>query len=146
MRVRNLKKTLVHPHIIISGGSLCTHCRPRRWFFDKWFLSFFNFPHSTYPDYVHGPCYIISRGTLIKLLDSYLYVRHFPFEDIFFTGLMAKFYLNISLTSIEVHIERHKSCVANVYQRKLIASHTHTLHEIQKCWSIVLVNQRKPFA
>ena len=46
-----------------------------------------------YPDYATGLCYIVSRNTVNKLIESQPYVRMIPNEDVYFTGMVAGMFL-----------------------------------------------------
>ena len=122
------------------GGSICSFCRPRRAFFDQWAISVFVYPHPFYPDYTHGPCYIISRKTVAKLILAYPFVRAIPYEDVFFTGIVTGMYLKIPRTSIEGNMGYNGRMPYDLeqYATRLISSHKHKEDQVETWWTSVM--------
>lgn len=128
------------PQVEFLGGSVCSLCRPRRAFFNQWAISVFIYPHPFYPDYTHGPCYVISQNTAQKIVLAYPFVRMIPYEDVFFTGIVAGMYLKTPRTSVDGMMGYSGRMEFNrkQYATKLIYSHKHSAEEVIKMWLGVL--------
>ena len=122
------------------GGSVCRYCRPRRAFFDQWAVSYLAYPHAFYPDYTHGPCYVISRKTVEKLVLAFPYVRMIPYEDVFFTGIVTGMYLKTPRTALEGNMGYSGRMEYDLerYATNLISSHKHPESQVEKWWNDVV--------
>ena len=83
---------------------------------------------------------MISRTTILKLVHSSPYVRIIPFEDVYFTGIVAGMFLHLRITNMEgIHTGYESGLLAwnqkdYPVSSRLIASHPHSKHEIIKWW------------
>jgi hypothetical protein len=55
-----------------------------------------------YPNYIAGPCYILSGNIVETLYNATFSVPLFPLEDVYLFGLVALQHLNLTLTNIPV--------------------------------------------
>jgi len=130
---------LSDPDFEFVGGSICENCRPRRAFFDQWAISYLIYPHPVYPDYTHGPCYVISRRTVGKMVLSQPYVRMIPYEDVYFTGIVAGMYLKTRRVNIPgfMGYSGRMSYDLEQFATTLIATHKHSIQEVERWWGKV---------
>lgn len=63
--------------------------KPLRTVGHKWYMSYEEYPSSTYPDYFDGLGYILSMTLLKRILNIYPFVRFISLEDVFI-GLCLK--------------------------------------------------------
>ena len=120
-----------------AGTNTCTHaCSPSS--------LLFVYPHLFWPDYTTGGCYVISRKTVGKILVAQPIVHMIPFEDVYFTGLAAGMFLNTRRTSIPgcLSYDGRMEFDVKQYATKLIASHNHGIHEIERWWTGVTVYRK----
>ena len=97
-----------------------------------------------YPDYTHGPCYVISRTIVGKLILAQPYVRMIPYEDVYFTGLVTGMYLKTRRTNIPgfMGYDGRMEFDLEQYATNLIASHKHSIQEIERWWAKVTAYRR----
>lgn len=50
---------------------------------DKWHVTFEEYPHDIYPDYMGGPGYVLSYMAAHKVVDASYKVPFIPMEDVF---------------------------------------------------------------
>jgi hypothetical protein len=53
-----------------------------------------------YPDYVGGPCYVLSVNIVPRLYEASFSVPLFPFEDLYLTGLVGHQNLKMTMSDI----------------------------------------------
>ncbi len=107
------------PKVFIAG--MFAYVEPKRTN-SEWEVDIINFPYSYYPYYAKGPTYVISTEAVKKILQVSGFVRYFPIEDIYITGL-CRLAVNIPAVNIQgilVPVRKAVSChvtkVLNVNQ------------------------------
>uniref|UniRef100_A0A7I4YTK4 Hexosyltransferase n=1 Tax=Haemonchus contortus TaxID=6289 RepID=A0A7I4YTK4_HAECO len=68
---------------------LCVLCPPFRNESDKWYISRQYWGRRTYPTYCHGSFYLLGRSAAQGILRETRYFEPIPFEDVFYTGILA---------------------------------------------------------
>jgi len=131
---------VINQNIDFIGGSVCSNCMPRRSFHDQWAISYLDYPYTFYPDYTHGPCYVMSQRSAFRLLLSSPYVRMIPYEDVYFTGIVAGMYVKTPRTSVPGFLGYNGRVAYDTeyYATNLIASHKHDILEVQGWWDDVI--------
>lgn len=126
------------------GGSICKNCAPRRFFLDQWAVSFFTYPYLLYPDYAHGPCYVISRKSVGKMLLAQPFVRIISNEDVYFTGIVAGMYLKTTRVDVPGFLGYNGRLDYDLekFSTYLIASHKHNVEEIERWWTKITTFRR----
>jgi hypothetical protein len=80
-----------------------------------------------YPDYVGGPCYVLSGNIVPRLYEASFSVPLFPFEDLYLTGFVGHQYLKMTVSDIPgftTRMEEVKQMLEDDNQlRKAIALH-----------------------
>ncbi|EYB84929.1 hypothetical protein Y032_0307g2029 [Ancylostoma ceylanicum] len=56
---------------------------------NKWYISEEKWSKKFYPDYCDGPIYVIGRHAVNKIIEHTKNFDPFPFEDVFYTGIVA---------------------------------------------------------
>uniref|UniRef100_A0A914PXN1 Hexosyltransferase n=1 Tax=Panagrolaimus davidi TaxID=227884 RepID=A0A914PXN1_9BILA len=56
---------------------------------DRWYVSFEWYDKPTYPDYVGGPCYLMTSKAVKLILEEAKNHKHMPIDDAFYTGIVA---------------------------------------------------------
>jgi hypothetical protein len=55
---------------------------------------------TSYPDYVGGPCYVLSGNIVPRLYEASFSAPLFPIEDLYLTGLFGHQYLKMTMSDI----------------------------------------------
>ncbi|ETN85343.1 N-acetyllactosaminide 3-alpha-galactosyltransferase [Necator americanus] len=58
---------------------------------NKWFIPYEKWPMRFYPNYCDGPFYMLGRGAVNKVIEYTKKFDPFPFEDVFYTGIVATY-------------------------------------------------------
>ena len=75
---------------------------------------------------------------MLKLVSSSPNNRIIPYEDVYFTGIIAGMFLNLPLTFIEgiyMKYDNHVRYDQTHKATELIASHKHNRDEIEEMWN-----------
>jgi hypothetical protein len=72
------------------------HLSPKLWLNDTTpYYPLMRVGKTIYPDYVGGPCYVLSVNIVPRLYEASFSVPLFPFEDLYLTGLVGHQYLRL---------------------------------------------------
>ena len=76
------------PNLLL--GDLQHNAVPSRDPNNKWFTPFYTFKEETYPDYLSGTGYLMTRAVAQQLYSSALETKFFHHEDVYVTGILAR--------------------------------------------------------
>ncbi len=99
------------PPLFIAG--MFVYIKPKRTS-SKWMVNKTMFAYSHYPYYAMGAAYVMTIETAKKILQVSQFVRYFPFEDIYITGLcrLAADIPAVNIQGILVPAKQAASCHA----------------------------------
>ena len=78
-------------------GHVYQRSRPRRFIYDRWYISTNDYPYDRYPPYVTAGCFLMTRSSARLFYFASKYNRLFRFDDIYI-GLLA-YSMSIQLIS-----------------------------------------------
>ena len=82
---------------------------------------------------------------MLKLVDSSPNNRIIPYEDVYFTGIIAGMFLKLPLTLIDgiyMEYDNHFPFDQTHKATELIASHKHNNEEIEEFWNVITKNRK----
>lgn len=138
LNVPNLLKLLSRSNKSrLIAGRGATSSKPLRNRSHKWYVSKKQYPFSTYPPYVHGPGYVLSRDVVRLLYQASTTTPPFVFEDIYVTGILAS-QIGISSSNLKVFSNvrnqslRHMETPSSM--KNIIILHSMNSTEIFNAW------------
>ncbi|XP_076308594.1 beta-1,3-galactosyltransferase 1-like [Tachypleus tridentatus] len=115
-------------------GKVARGLKPHHEKNNKWFVPKYMYPHSTYPDFVYGPSYLIHGALARSIYETSLEEPYFLLEDVFITGIIAS-KLNITLKHQRKFSTKRNLKMSSIAFRRLITSHKYSPREIRLLWS-----------
>lgn len=141
VNVPNLVNTLIRLPVKsnVMYGVLFRKARPNRHPSAKWFVPKNQFEGDTFPDYLSGTAYVMSRDVAPKLLEASATIPFLVMEDVFITGLCAS----------QCHVKRYnvrgfahwKRPATGCAFKDVITGHHVTINDMYKIWNDL---QKKP--
>ena len=113
-------------------GALICRSKPTRDKSSKWFVPGNEYASTTYPPFLSGTAYLMSRDTVRELHKVTKYVTTFPLEDVFVTGILAK-KAGIRPQDHPGFSYRHRD-LDPCSVRKTISTHKVEPREMEKVW------------
>ncbi|XP_064471390.1 beta-1,3-galactosyltransferase 1-like isoform X2 [Ornithodoros turicata] len=116
-------------------GCLISRATPVRDWSSKWYVPSFVYADHTYPDYLSGTGYVMSREVVKSLLQTALATPFFYLEDIFVTGIVAQkaAVKPMNHDGFKYYKRKNNVCIF----RKLITGHNMSPKELQSMWAKV---------
>ena len=107
-----------------SLGKLKKDAPPFRNKDNKWYISYEDYPNTTYPDYYNGPGYVLSMKYVRGILNIYPNVHFLPFEDVFVGLCLKRLGLRLRDTALYLCIRTRIPLPLCVYKyRNVITAH-----------------------
>lgn len=141
VNVPNLINTLIKLPVKsnVMNGVLFRRAKPNRHPTAKWYVPKSQFEGDTFPDYLSGTAYVMSRDVIPKLLEASSTIPFLVMEDVFITGLCAG----------QSHVKRYnvrgfahwKRPPTGCAFKDAITGHHVTVNDMKKIWKEL---QRKP--
>ncbi|KFM67692.1 Beta-1,3-galactosyltransferase 2, partial [Stegodyphus mimosarum] len=141
VNVPNLIKSLLRLPVKsnVMYGVLFRKAKPNRNSLAKWFVPKSQFEADTFPDYLSGTGYVMTRDVVPKLLEASTTVPFLVMEDVFITGLCAS-ECNVKRYNVRGFAHWKRPATACAF-KDVITGHHVTVSDMMKIWKEF---QKKP--
>lgn len=141
--IRHLRSIGSNVRLLLTGH-VHRNTRPYRSYYDKYSVSLSEYSNSSYPDFVSGTAYMMSRQVLIAIYRCAVAKSHLlHLEDVQLTGICAS-ELSVDRTHNKLfHFQRLFPCGPKM--REAITSHGYDPDEMRQLW-MSMYRDGYPFA
>ncbi|KAK3096139.1 hypothetical protein FSP39_023656 [Pinctada imbricata] len=129
-----LSKMLSHgaPRTNFLGGNCWTESNPQRSRNSKWYVSFKSYSRQKFPPMCSGTGYILSKDTVVKLLQKSRNIPFFHLEDVYVALCMQK--LNIKPMYVRGFYHMKTPFESCKYRNEVITSHGIDPFSLRRHW------------
>ena len=137
VNILGLLDVLMHKEKDFSLGKLRKDAPPLRIKHSKWYISYKDYPKTTYPDYYSGSGYVLSINHVRGILNVYQNVHFLPFEDVFVGLCLKRLGLRLRNTALYLYISTKIPLPLCVYKY----SNVITVHEVPSSLMKTIFNE-----